>query len=612
MKRIVVWTIAAFGLASASLADEPIAPQVILGRALAVARAIDDPENRTRSLQYVAEGWEGSGDRAPAKTTLREAFTAAMEIADNTAVSRNLRLDHIARAQIEIGDIEGAQASARQIEDILDRVRALLAIARAQAAAGDRSVADATIREALAGASSDAGRARPQALEEIAVVQADFGDIDGGLATAKMIEDAETRSEALSGISGAQADAGDFAGSLATAKSTGNPFLLVEALNRIAAARADAGDRAAAAPAHEEALATAQASQDHSERQRLLRRVAMGQIETGDLDGALATIGLIEQGPDRDDVLGEIAAARAEAGDASGALEAATAIVDPEDRAKALGLIGAAQVRSGDRSAAETTLQAALEAVEQVVDVDDRAIAMAMVAVARTGSRGDICFIFCPDYADDFFAALGSALKTLGGASATAPTVGSSLNAADLDAGLAMVRIVDDPLERLVALAMIGHPLIVAGDGDALRLVVREAEAILPAFERSVSGDELRIRIVRLGVVAVQVVANDIDRAAALAAATEDAELRAALLAFLGWTQVRIGERAAADSSLSAALDALETAGDLENPGALKWIAAAQIEMGDQAAAFQTIDRIADDVERVRSLVDIAGKPFFR
>jgi tetratricopeptide (TPR) repeat protein len=132
----------------------------------------------------------------------------------------------IAEAQAGAGEREGARETfsaaletARGIEEAWRRVEALVAIAEAQAGAGEREGARETFSAALETARGieEAWR-RVEALCAIAKAQAEAGEFSAALETVRRIEAARWRAEALGAIAKAQAEAGLGEGAVRTAE----------------------------------------------------------------------------------------------------------------------------------------------------------------------------------------------------------------------------------------------------------------------------------------------------------------------------------------------------------------------------------------------------------
>jgi RNA polymerase sigma factor (sigma-70 family) len=141
---------------------------------------------------------------------------------ENPGSLRDNRLRMIADVQAEIGDMEGALATADQIgSDAAERVAAFTSIGRAQAKAGDVEAARATLDRATGLIPSIAGRPfaaqeeaaadRDAARLQVGLVQVAMNDLDAARATASKIESASWRAPLLVEISGTLAKAGQYA-----------------------------------------------------------------------------------------------------------------------------------------------------------------------------------------------------------------------------------------------------------------------------------------------------------------------------------------------------------------------------------------------------------------
>jgi len=231
-------------------------------RGLSVARDIaDTPQFPIRyseiplALVEIARVQAKAGNQADAKKALREAFGVAEVVAHRDVIHAE-RVRRVAEAQAEIGDIEGAKASAAAIEgDPRELALARCALARAQAKAGDAAAAQATLREATAAArnigplknmiNDQPAANADRVFREIAVAQADSGDAKGAVVTITGRGSDEWRSEALAAVAPIQAQLGDLPGALDSAHSIPDRTRAGEAYSAIASFQARSG----AAPA---------------------------------------------------------------------------------------------------------------------------------------------------------------------------------------------------------------------------------------------------------------------------------------------------------------------------------------------------------------------------
>jgi len=279
-----------------------------LADAIKTAASWYDVNDSETAQLAIAAAQAKDGDSAAAKATLAAAEST---IAGNqSAYVRNSELGQIARAQAEIGDIQGAQRTAGLVPSPEAKSRADIDIAHAQVHAGDLAGAQASLLLAqqgvdrwisltnaqkivacecaldphenlgdlevsIAGARIEAGdlagaraallvAAREAATDttanrnysasNIVCAQAKAGDISGAQATAALISDPSQKYSADSHIANAQMKAGDFAGATKTVEMIADVqlrsilgFDIAEA-RRTAAARANGLPPAATEP----------------------------------------------------------------------------------------------------------------------------------------------------------------------------------------------------------------------------------------------------------------------------------------------------------------------------------------------------------------------------
>ena len=317
-----------------------------LNEALTIARGIADAHDRAQALSAVAEAQTKAGDAPGAARSIAEALAIAQSITH--AYERAQALSAVAEAQTRAGDALGAArsiaealATARGINsdddvgdfvptDVAPRVRPLIAVAEAQAKAGDISGARRSISEALATSSSDfpisETLASQSALVAVAGAQAKLGDIPGALATVRSIRSQGSRLEALSAIAEAQARLGDAPGAaqsitqaLVYARQPNLDVVRIYLLSVIAEAQARLGDAPGAAGSIAEAEALAAALQEEQEESfgwfngEPLSALAGAQAKLGDFPGAFATARGIQEDLWRARAFSAIAEAQVEA-----------------------------------------------------------------------------------------------------------------------------------------------------------------------------------------------------------------------------------------------------------------------------------------------------------
>ena len=208
----------------------------ILATALSVARNIDVAFYRASALHRIALAQAEAGDAQSAQGTFAAMLSVAQMVDDEfNSYHLDSALRGIVSVQAQTGDMDGAFATARGIDNVESRAGALHDIASAQAQAGDKQSARDTFAAALSAARNiDDASSRAGALRNIAPAQAKAGDTDGAFATARSIDDALFRAGALWGIASAQAEAGDFRDAMKTAMGIENNHARAMALTAIA------------------------------------------------------------------------------------------------------------------------------------------------------------------------------------------------------------------------------------------------------------------------------------------------------------------------------------------------------------------------------------------
>ena len=373
--------------------------ECVINLALQEAKSIDESLDRAAGLREIGKAQAEAGDLSAANKSFAAAIKAASSVGGTLRSVRALILSGIATAQARAGEIAGGLQTAYGIQDTLTRVGALRLIARVQIEAGDLQAARQTFA-----ASIDAAGSHAYTLTNIAIVQAESGDIAGGLRTARDIHDLEKRVSALYDIAEVQAEAGDLRAARriadsATALQKAHDVKFGVSLSRdsyfeaMATTQAKAGDMAGA-------LSTARNLSDNGlfhSRPGVLRQLVTEHAKTtDDIALIIEATHTIEYAQERATVLDDIAKKQAALGDrpASGhtlatALKIAYEIGRPEDRVRALCEIAAAQTEVGDKQAAKSILATALKAAHDIDDVWGRSWALKDIAVAQAKS-GDV------------------------------------------------------------------------------------------------------------------------------------------------------------------------------------------------------------------------------
>ena len=372
--------------------------ECVMNLALQEANSIDKSGSRAVMFQEIGKAQAKTGDLSAA----RQSFAAALKIASSIGGTlRSGALREIATAQVEAGDIAGALRTAYGFHNVLTRVEALRSIAIVQAKARDEEAARQTLAAAV-----DAAGSHARTLIEIAIEQAEAGDIAGGLRTARDIHDVEEQARALYEIARVQARAGD----LRAAGRTFDSALALERahdiepdaglfrdvyLREFVTIQAEAGDIAAA-------LSTARNLSYYdvfliTDFGDGLRHLISEHARTAD-DIALVieAAHTIEYAGFRAPVLGVIARKQAALGDRHGSEQTFAAALKiayetdlPKNRALALCDIAAAQTAVGDKQAARSTFASALKAAHDTDDAMDRSWALKEITVAKA-KAGDI------------------------------------------------------------------------------------------------------------------------------------------------------------------------------------------------------------------------------
>lgn len=246
-----------------SCIETPTARCVIaLTIAAAAGLGDGDADARAQALARVAAARVESGPIPEARASLRRALAAAAAI-DGTAFVHGTTAfpeDEAfhARAQV-LAEIAQAfarldePAKAREILSnalhgvegvVLSRYRSwsLVAIARGQLALGALDAA----RRTLARADLARNAKYFWDLHKIVRMQAEFGDVEGALVTARSIGADTARNRSLAEIADVRASAGDLAGAFVTAEGIGHSYFRMLAMHAIGVARAEKGDVAGA------------------------------------------------------------------------------------------------------------------------------------------------------------------------------------------------------------------------------------------------------------------------------------------------------------------------------------------------------------------------------
>ena len=259
--------------------------------ALVTAETIEDVFYHDIALAKVAKIQSAIGDSAGARATLAKAL-GAVKIFQEKGVWTPALIE-IARAQLAVNDISGARETlatalkaAKTLPDGDSRDFAMTRISEAQASAGDIAGAIATAKTV------ESVKLRAKALAVVAKAQAVAGDITGALETERAIEDVVSRALVLANVAKAKAANGDIAGAREAVAAVIESVKTVElGDDLIWVAQAVAGAQVAAGDSSE-AIVTANIVRNSSFRAPILAEIAKAQAAEGDCVGASETMTL--------------------------------------------------------------------------------------------------------------------------------------------------------------------------------------------------------------------------------------------------------------------------------------------------------------------------------
>jgi tetratricopeptide (TPR) repeat protein len=299
-------------------------------------------QDRIMSLFEVANLWASSGKSA-------EAVEVAHRIG-KAGYNETYSLSQIVGAQAGAGYIADAIKTAASFNDVVWSEGAKLAIAEAQAKAGDLASARATLTTAQQTASGQKSVyiKNSQALD-ITRAQANVGDISGSQKTAQMIPSPFSRSWAQVAIAEAQAKAGDVTGARAS----------------LASAQKAAELWGSAPAAQKKALCNCALSepQDQSSLASLEYRIGKLLGESGEGAGARSALRVAQKytrlmpAAQKSYQASQIVEAQANVGDFAGAQETAKLIAEAMWKGNAAMSLAEAQAKAGDFAGAQKTAE---------------------------------------------------------------------------------------------------------------------------------------------------------------------------------------------------------------------------------------------------------------
>ena len=319
------WLMTYIAIAKADSGDMVAAKQI--------AQQISDAYPHVLALGNIAVAEAIHGDTAAAQETIASALQSAKQMKFSDNVADDFRQFHtmsaIALAQIQIGDINEANKTAKKIKNTSWRLFALSKNAAEQAKIGD---IDGAKKSAMQIDIGD-GNGRTAALRKIAAVQYEVGDAKGAKQT--LIE------------------------SLRSAQQIADLYERAAAFGEIAITQAEIGDISGAEQTIADALPLAQKTYKII-NERALRYLAIAQAKIGDIHGALRTAHWMRPVAS-DPALKGILSAQVEMGDISGAKQTLNQLSSPR-----LKYIVIAQAKVGDISGALQTAQLINDNSEQV------------------------------------------------------------------------------------------------------------------------------------------------------------------------------------------------------------------------------------------------------
>jgi hypothetical protein len=233
--------------------------------------AIPDAETKCLACQYVAQALARAGNISDAQT-----YSAR-----TNGISRARADGAIAVAQGASGDFHDAVSLANSLGDASEQVEALSRIARSQAKSGDLDGAKHTIALARQAVRNVPDWLAPTAYGEIAMALVRVGDLEGARDMERVDQNVVTRQIAI-----AQAETGDIAGAKATIEQITDSFSLACANVALAMAWSRAGRPSGADDAMDAARYSAGSISDASDAANAVEQICSAQAKLGDPSSA--------------------------------------------------------------------------------------------------------------------------------------------------------------------------------------------------------------------------------------------------------------------------------------------------------------------------------------
>ncbi|MEP0779683.1 SMEK domain-containing protein [Microcoleus sp. ZQ-A2] len=311
----------------------------------------------------------------------------------------------IATAQVNLGQQEAARdtfdaaiETTQQIDDELLRALIIPEIAIAQAQAGELTAAWKTTQEIYIPTE------RAKALAALAIAQAKAGNTQRetalatlavALETAQQEENEHNRATALQALAEAQIQMGKFGDAFETIGQIVNTDQGKAALLSMSIAQAKEGQKQAARTTLANALKDQLQINSFLEQAKALVVIATVQAQVGKyeathktLTSALETVNGIDDAWERAEGLKAIYKLQMETTNLADARETAQRIENAHNRTEALRKIAVAQLQAEQKEAAQETLTFALEAGQQIFNQIQRTEALAAIAAVQA-SAGD-------------------------------------------------------------------------------------------------------------------------------------------------------------------------------------------------------------------------------
>ena len=205
-------------------------------------------------LIVVAAEQARTGDRSAAKKTFGESMEMILGEPPGLGVLKTQRLRGLVEALAGAGELEAARTAIEAIQgDEANKAKALVALAKAQARAGDRTSARASLSAAFDPAreikadpntiNDNVADRKDETFRAVAMAQVELGEGTDALTTVSAHSNEQLKAEVQAEVAGLQARRGDLAAASKTAEAIKDVGFKAEALSRIAHARSRTGRR---------------------------------------------------------------------------------------------------------------------------------------------------------------------------------------------------------------------------------------------------------------------------------------------------------------------------------------------------------------------------------